>query len=262
MISVFLSLAGSDKAYVDSVYRRLPEGLAHYYPVTFANGEHLIEAMQRRVGQATIFVLFASRASAKSHWVNFEIERARIQSITSPQFRLLVFPTDNDVSVNDLPTWVREYWIPNAGYTTLDVSRYIRHSIVTQSIAFLPAGKGLGRGAFTDLAIQLLTQNIVDRGSPPNVFIFAGVNGIGRRTAARRFLEAAFPATPELLFGPELQMPQFADLDDFYRGLRKEIDPSFSIERFGPDLEVFRRLSIVEQVNELSRNLRHFFSLG
>ena len=72
MISVFLSLSGADSAFVQSVYRRLPEGLAHYYPQTFTNGEQLIRAMEERVEQSSFFALFASKASATSHWVNFE----------------------------------------------------------------------------------------------------------------------------------------------------------------------------------------------
>jgi hypothetical protein len=262
MISVFLSLSGADSAFVESVYRRLPEGLAHYYPQTFTNGEQLIRAMEDRVGQSSIFVLFASKSSASSHWVNFEIERARVQSITRSNFRLFVFPIDTQVRRADLPTWMSEYWIPNAGLTTLDVARYIRNAVIVDSTAALPTGKGLGRGSFTDSAIQQLTQSIVNAGQAPNVLIFPGVVGIGRRTAAKQFLETGFHAARDLTRGPELSLPQFADLEDIYRALRQEIEPSFSVERFPPELEAFRQLGMNEQVNEVYRNLKHFFSLG
>ncbi|MGB7323838.1 MAG: TIR domain-containing protein, partial [Rubripirellula sp.] len=70
--TVFLSLSGSDAKFVSKVQKSLPDGLAYYYPMSFANGDNLIEAMESKVPEAQIFVLFASRASIASVWVGFE----------------------------------------------------------------------------------------------------------------------------------------------------------------------------------------------
>ena len=184
MITAFLSFSGEDKTFVEQVHSRLPDGLVYFYPLSFTNGENLIRAMEERVGKARIFVLFASRASAKSHWVNFEIERSRIQAITNSSFRIFVFPIDREVTRSDLPQWMSDFWIANAGQTTRDIARYVRNAIMLQAILSSPTGKGYGRGQFTDSAVQAMTQVMVDTGATPNVLIFAGVSGIGRRTAA------------------------------------------------------------------------------
>ncbi len=88
--TVFLSFEGGDEKFVNQVQRFLPDGLAYFYPRSFANGEQLISAMEERVGQATMFALFASKKSLASPWVGFELDRARVEKIKSPKFRILV----------------------------------------------------------------------------------------------------------------------------------------------------------------------------
>lgn len=39
--TVFLSLEGAEQGFVDKVRRFLPDGLAYFYPRSFANGEEL-----------------------------------------------------------------------------------------------------------------------------------------------------------------------------------------------------------------------------
>lgn len=80
-----------DSLFVESVHKNLPDGLAYFYPKSFENGENLISAMEERVGQSRLFILFASRASVNSVWVNFEIDRARIAKIKDRTFKYLVF---------------------------------------------------------------------------------------------------------------------------------------------------------------------------
>lgn len=262
MITTFLSLSGVDTDFVRGVHSHLPDGQTYYYPRSFTNGENLIEAMEERIGQSTIFVLFASKASAASHWVNFEIDRARIRSILNNKFKVLIFPIDTKVSRSDLPAWMGELWIPNAGQTQRDIARYIRNYIAFQEILESPTGRGYGRGKLTDISIQSFTNAVVTNGTSPNVLIFAGINGIGRRTFARIFVEQAFPASGDLSAGPQLSLPQFADTDDLYRALRQEVDATFSVSRFEPDRQIFLALSIPEQVDEIINQLKHFFDLG
>jgi hypothetical protein len=260
--SVFLSLSGADDDFVARVHAHLPDGLAYFYRKSFLNGENLIAAMEDRVGKSTLFVLFASKNSAQSDWVKFEIDRARTAAITNSKFRILVFPIDREVRVSDLPKWMSSYWIPSAGQSSRDIARYIRNTLIYQGIITSPTGEGYGRGGLVDVEIQDISRSIVENGTAPNVFIFAGVNGIGRRTVARQFLKRAFPAEPDLAQGPEFVLPQFADLDDVYRAIRQEIDQDFSISGFKKDLEAFRTLKVADQVVEIESSIRHFFSLG
>jgi tetratricopeptide (TPR) repeat protein len=260
--TVFLSLAGVDAKYVSRVHEHLPDGLAYFYLKSFENGENLISAMEERIGQSSVFVLFASHASIESWAVQFEIARARLAKLKKPDFRILVFPLGADVTYSALPSWMQEAWIARAGYNPRDIARYIRN--VLSSVALSPSRlrSPYGRGAFLDVAIRELQEAVLTLKQTPNIFIFGGNNGIGRRTVASAFLEHAFPTKPELTFGPEFQLPQFADIDDLYRSLRQEIEPQFSLQQFQKDLAHFNNLPIEERATEISRNLAHFGELS
>lgn len=124
--TVFLSLSGVDANFVSNVERNIPPGMAYFYPKSFENGENLISAMEERVAESRIFVLFASHASVNSVWVKFEIERARLNKIQNPGFKYFVFPVEPGVDRAKLPAWMREAWIPSAGHTAKDIARYLR----------------------------------------------------------------------------------------------------------------------------------------
>jgi len=262
MPNVFLSLSGQDEHFVSQVADLLPPGLATFYSKSFENGENLISAMEERISGASIFVLFASRASLDSKWVAFEIDRARLNRIKRSDLRLLVFIIDTQVSHTDLPQWMLEHWVPRAGSNPRDVSRYIRNILFSPGISASPTGHGFGRGQLIDLANQRIREVAYRTSDIPNVFVLAGINGIGRRTVARQLMQHAFPGSPEIVYGPEFSLSQYADLADIYRMIRQEVDPHFSITTFTEDLRAFSNLSEEECLDEICRGLSHFASLG
>ncbi|MBS0245610.1 MAG: TIR domain-containing protein [Proteobacteria bacterium] len=260
---VFLSLSGKDDQFVEKVWRHLPEGLALFYRYSFANGERLLEAMENGVDQASVFVFFASADSIESCWARFEVDRARIAKIKRPNIRTLVFPLSRDITPTMLPGWMQEFWVPAAGWNPRDISRYIRNTITAPPIA--PAALSIpviGRGQLLDVATQRLMSSVAETNATPNVFLFGGIAGIGRRTFARYFMRQAFPALPNLAFGPEIQLPQFADLADLYRSLREQIESNFSIQSFERDLNLFRNLDLKDQISEVSKSAQYFGDLG
>ena len=88
MVSIFLSLSFADRDFVNSVYKRLPHGVARYYEKSFDRGEDLISAMEKSIDSSDIFVLFASRASLSSYAVHFEIEEAKRKIIFNNMYSL------------------------------------------------------------------------------------------------------------------------------------------------------------------------------
>src|SRR5271166_962277 len=260
--TVFLSLAGDDEPFVRRVQEFLPDGLAYFYPRSFVNGEQLLSAMEDRVGKATMFALFASKKSVSSCWVGFEIDRARVVKIKNPKMRVLVLPIDRDVTHVDLPIWMRDYWVGKAGYGPREIARYIRRALISGPLSELPGILPYGRGALADRAIAAVHNVVLRTEQTPNVVVFAGNAGIGRRTFARKFLLDAFPSTPELNYGPEFQLPRFADLVDVYRALRQELETTLSVKRLPEDLKTFAEAPIVQQALEVVRKLSHFGDLG
>jgi len=105
----FLSLSGEDDAFVEKVYRHLPDGLAFFYRKSFKNGEEILGAMERGVDRSSLFVFFASQASIASHWTNFELDQARLAAIRRPNFKILLFPLTPTIIPSMLPAWVRQY---------------------------------------------------------------------------------------------------------------------------------------------------------
>ncbi len=259
---VFLSLSGVDDEFVNEVHSQLPQGLAYFYRKSFSTGENLIAAMEERLKETSIFVLFASRASLKSKWVGFEIDRARIASITRPEFRCIVVPVGNDVAHKDLPIWMQEFWTGSAGNTPRDVARYIRGVLSELAEQTVSALRPFGRGAVIDQAQRDIQLSLYEKKITPNVLLFAGNGGIGRRTVSRSLMKAAFPAQPSLVFGPDLVLPQFADILDLYRATRRELERKFSADKFVEDETVFLALSPEAQIAEIVGSFQHFSQLG
>ncbi len=260
--TVFLSLEGGDEGFVAKVQRFLPDGLAYFYTRSFHNGEELISAMEQRIGKATMFALFASKTALKSPWVGFEIDRARIAKIKNPKFRVIVIPTNPAVTHADLPAWMREYWVGPVGDGPREIARYIRKALITGPLSRLPGAQVFGRGALVDAAVAAVNNVVLLTEQTPNVLVLAGPLGIGRRTFNRRLLAEAFPATPELGFGPEFVLPQFADLGDIYRALRQEVETDLPLHSIGDDLRVFGAAALKDQAKEIAQRLSHFADLG
>lgn len=260
--TVFLSLSGTDKPFVDKVYKHLPAGLAHYYPKSFDNGEKLIEAMEERVPSSKIFALFASRASIDSVWVNFEIEKARVSKIKDKYFKVIVFTIEAGLTSRDLPEWMRDYWVPGLGLSPRDISRYIRNLLSKTLYDSLQTSQVFGRGGLIDKTCNQYLANSVTNKISPNVILFGGHDGIGRRTLARKVIGQINPALPNINGGPEFILPQFADLEDVYRSLRQEISDGLSIDDISKESDAFRSLDQAAQVREVCRCLSYFETLG
>ncbi|WP_408595021.1 TIR domain-containing protein (plasmid) [Paracoccus marcusii] len=260
--TVFLSLEGSDERYVEEVQRFLPDGLAYFYKKSFENGESLISAMEDRVGKSSMFVLFASSKSIASRWVGFEVDQARIAKIKDPSLKIIVIPTDNSLKYSDLPKWMRDYWVGYVGKGARDVARYIRRSLISGPLSRVTGTQVYGRGSLIDQTMSIVSEAVIKHEVTPNVLVVVGNTGIGRRTFFRKLVEELFPANPNITFGPEMPLPQFADLADMYRSLRQEIETDLQADSFEKDLLAFRSASLDDQVNEISRKIDHFTDLG
>lgn len=260
---VFLSLSYVDADFVREVRSRLPIGLAHFYEKSFDNGEALLHAMENKVQESQIFVLFASKEGLKSAAVQFEIEQARVNKAFNPNVRLLIFPTSPDVSYSDLPKWMQSYWMGQSGYTPADVARYITTVLLEPNVGVSSgAVKILGRGKTLDLIEQVAADHLQRTKKMPSIYVLAGFTGIGRRTFASYYMRAGLSAESQLPYGPSILLAAQAELVDVYRGIRSEIDGDIAPEKLSEDLKAFSQLSDPEKTTEISRILGHFSELG
>lgn len=263
MKKVFLSLSFVDADFVRKVHSRLPKGLSYFYERSFDNGEELLEAMGRTVPDSALFVFFASPSALASPWVGFELDAARTKSIVDSNHRILVFPTDPNVSHSDLPAWMKDFWVPKAGMTAGDIARYITATLLElETGASGSVGKVVGRGKTADRYEQLIADHLVRTHRTPNVYLLGGFRGIGRRTFASHFMRQSLASEINLRFGPTFSLPQEAELVDLYATIRGELDPSGDVETMISDLNAFRGAESDEQIKEIYRQLDHFFRLN
>lgn len=259
---VFLSLSFVDETFAETVYSRLPRGLAYFYKESFENGELLLSAMERAVDDAALFVLFASKSGASSPWVNFEIDAARVAFIKERKHRILIFPTSPDVSHSDLPLWLRSFWVPAAGWSANDVARYITTILLDAGASSIEGPLIIGRGSTQDRMVRLMGDHIQRLHHAPRVFVLAGSTGVGRRTFATYFMQTALAGAANLRYGPTLRLSPQADSVDLYRSLRNEVSVNVPSSELAEELAAFQELDIPRQVDSLNRILAHFNGLG
>lgn len=260
---IFLSLSFVDATFVSTVRSRLPSGVARYFERSFDRGEDLIEAMERGLDQSQIFVLFATKIALAAWPVQYEIEGARLRAAMGRIKRILVFPIEPGIGFADLPVWMQRYWAPNSGETPTDIARYLTTVMLEPDRGLSPAApKVVGRGAALDKAERLVAVHLQRRRSMPNVYVFAGISGIGRRTFSTYYLRRALSTEASLPFGPVIQLSTQAELVDIYRAVRIEIDPAIQPAEMAADQTAFQELPLELQVAEVVRAAAHFGNLG
>lgn len=260
--TIFLSLSFVDADFVRAVHDRLPRGFARYYQRSFDRGEDLIGAMERNLDASEIFVLFATRASLQSLAVGFEIDGARQRAIFGKMKRVFVFPIESGLTYSDLPQWLQGTWQPSAGETPADIARYLTTILLEPDRGLsVAAPQVIGRGATVDAARRLAAAHLQRHRSSPNVYIFPGISGIGRRTFAAYYLRQGLGSEANLPFGPSIQLSAQAELIDLYRALRVEVNPAILPASFAADQTAFQALGQDEQVAEVVRIMSHFSAL-
>jgi hypothetical protein len=163
---VFLSLSYTDADFVRSVKSRLPFGVALFYEQSFENFENLVDAMDRTTSRASVFCFFINKHSVNSKAVGFEIDKARHAEIFKDNVKILVFPTDAEVTFDQLPMWMREYWVPKAGYGPNDIARHITSLLLDMDGS--GASRGLiGRGKALDHLDALVSDFMQTRAFSP-----------------------------------------------------------------------------------------------
>lgn len=257
---IFLSLSHDDERFVESVFRKLPMGMAFFYKKSFFSGDALLNAMEEGVRNSAIFALFASKRSLASYWVLFEIDNARLQSIKDAKYRVLVYPIEDGISVSDLPDWMQAFWVGNAGRSPQDVARHLRYYLEEPSLRFGNFQRQvIGRGKLLDEATRLYFEKSKFH---PNIFMFAGLVGIGRRTFCDEFLKHVFSTNPSLARGPEIILPQFADLAELWRGLRDEIENERTPQEYEASWLAFNKLKDGDKIEEIANSISYFGNLN
>lgn len=186
MNQVFLSHSSKDKFYVGLVAANLRKSYVVYDEWTFEAGGKTIEEIFDGLEASGIFVLFISKASLDSPWVQTEIHIAEDFLEKGKMHRFLAFIVDDSIAHANqkIPLWLREnynlQYISKPSKTSEIIRQNFRQLLWDQ----YPKNKELdslfiGR---TDL-VRIFEERIFNPSqSIPTTIIVSGLQSIGRRT--------------------------------------------------------------------------------
>jgi tetratricopeptide (TPR) repeat protein len=181
-VKAFLSHSSKDAEFVHAVADELGRQFTWLDRQQFDTGDEFLAQMEAGVADSSIFVLFASRNSLASTFVDFELTEARQQLIARSTDRILVFLIDASITHRELPIWLQRFQATVAN-APRPVARAIRYALDAQARSrqkSLFVGRSRELSAIED---RLLPS---DGSSPPRVMLVSGLPGVGRRTMAER----------------------------------------------------------------------------
>ncbi|ORC16182.1 hypothetical protein B1H42_23235 [Enterobacter cloacae subsp. cloacae] len=177
MSKAFLSHSWADKEFVRSVAHDLGRQYCVFDEQMFDTSESFKDSIEKHLSDSSIFVLFASKSSLESIWVDFEITEARYQTLLKNMEKAIVFIIDSEVSFGDLPPWLNRAKVLSVNIPKL-VSREIRYQIDRNLMA---THKQYFEGRTADLERFQIMMTPIGLPAPKVASIF-GLPHIGRRT--------------------------------------------------------------------------------
>lgn len=181
-MKAFLSHSSKDAEFVLAVAEELGRQFTWLDRQQFDTGDEFLAAMERGIAESSVFVLFASKHSLASTFVDFEVTAARQQFIARELDRVLVFLLDESTTYRDLPTWLQRFQATSAA-SSRQVARAIRYALEAQARS---RQRALFVGRTRELGSIESGLLPADGSPPPRVMMVSGLPGVGRRTLLER----------------------------------------------------------------------------
>jgi TIR domain len=179
---VFLSHSRQDEAIVNAVAKHVGRAFVTIDVAAFRAADDLIVSIESAVRQSAIFVLFASRASMESAWLNFELNEARYHQALTRVRKLIVVLLDDRLQPTDFPDWMRRYVFLKSR-ASRPIARAIRAAI-DDMVNEDQSGFFVGRANETAALQAALVPP--DTSGDISTLTIRGLPGIGRRTLLQR----------------------------------------------------------------------------
>lgn len=236
----FLSHSSKDKNLVGPVFKNLTAAHAHFDEATFEKGETSASEIYKAISNTELFVLFLSKNSVNSQWVQTELVLAQQKIYSGKIKKILVFLLDS-VDHSEVPEWLLAYVYRKTStpgiITTAIRSALFDIAMVENSTLSIFMGR--------DKEISVLKESLssLSADSPQAIFL-AGNDGIGRRTLAKRALQDVHP---QLIKLPIEIVLRDADSDiEFYRALLNQGE-HLTILQSVNKIEKFTSLNLAER---------------
>ncbi len=180
-MKAFLSHSSRDKEFVRKVSEELGRQFCVIDEKAFENGKDFKKSIEEGLDDSKLFVLFATKDSLASMWVDFEISEAWYRLLEKNLSKALVYILD-DSSHSAVPKWLQRAKIGKANAPKV-VAREIREHL-DELLREKQQTFFIGRSA--DVEQLQRTLSPIDGSAPPHVMTIVGLPSIGRRTLIRR----------------------------------------------------------------------------
>ena len=216
-VKAFLSHSSQNKDVVRNVADFLGRQFCIFDERSFDTGDEFKEAIRNGLDESTIFVLFVSRASLSSLWVDFEIEEAWSRILKKQLTKSLVYILDDTIAISELPKW-----LTRAKATFANAPKAIARQIRDHLLEILRQQQQpvfIGRSSDTEEFQRVLLP--IDGSPPPRIIIISGLPSIGRRTFIRRVI----PNSLNLRQAIEISIQEGDELTDIALKIADLIEP-------------------------------------
>lgn len=240
-MKAFLSHNSFDKDFVEKVYEELGGAKAIYDVKSFENNSDLVYEIRHKMKEAGIYVLFLSKASLESGWVNDEIDFAKELKSNSFLKQVLVFQLD-DTGWSNLNEWLRRYVVNALPSPKAVAARILSELEKHESTIDIGC---LGREADEKKISQLIwNSNEV----PPYIFM-SGPDGIGRKTLIKKIYDNLYSGI--LINNMTVVLDDYFDLSDLYRQLL-DFSSNWRVSDYINQMNIFTELSDNDKINKIS----------
>lgn len=248
MIKAFLSHSSTDKEIVRKIKNKLTRAWTYFDEDCFEPGIDFREAIVSHIEKTKLFVLFASEASLKSSWVNFELDTIYWESIKKRGIQVLVLNLDN-VDISQFPKWMQK-----AKIQQIDNIEIAAQIILDKLFGLINEDKVyVGRARETEKFNNDVNARFCEF---PNVIALSGLEGIGRRTFAKRVIFERF----NLKYEYEIHIREYEGIDELHRYLISDSIILMSQSEKENELNAFASASNEEKCYEIARILSEYSS--
>lgn len=244
-MKAFLSHSSENKEFVEAVANELGRQFSVFDKQSFAGGEDFKVSIERGLDESALFVLFVSKSSLKSLWVEFEVEEAWYQRLSQNLKKSLVYLMDSSVSHSDLPRWLQRALVQRATSPKV-VARDIRFNL-DELLRQRQHPYFFGRSQEVDDVEQALTP--YDGSFPPRCLFVAGLPGVGRRSLIRN----TAPKILNLKKQVEVRIGEEESINDICTSVADRVEPYSTKAGFE---HLFRQIQLLSSDEALARLMR------
>lgn len=245
MRKAFLSHNSADKVFVESIATKLNRDRVIFDKISFEEAVDFRDSIQKGLQDTNLFVLFASPSSLKAPWVKYELDEAELQLINGNLKNILIFLIGG-AEHEQLPKWCQKKKVIPVN-NSKQAARIIQSNLVK-----LSEQKEIFIGR--EDAMKSFTNHLFLATSDPQVLVFVGLEGQGRKSFARNVLKINYG----LEIGPVYEFSNDNTLVDLYIQLLYEDLEEISSEQLRRYIDIFNEASLDEKIAEIIRILATF----